>query len=89
MQQSAERNVASPRIEMSPHSDTLSWFRANQPLLFLLNAVWRSNTYQFYRAILAVIVWLLDLQLSMQSVSIITDVVSSNLDQGDVYNIMW
>jgi len=25
----------------------------------------------------------------MQSVSITTDVVSSNLDQGKVYNIMW
>jgi len=25
----------------------------------------------------------------MQSVSITTDVVSSNLDQGRVYNIMW
>jgi hypothetical protein len=31
----------------------------------------------------------LDLQLSMQSVPITTDVVSSNLDQGEVYNIMW
>jgi len=30
----------------------------------------------------------LDLQLPMQSVSITTDVVSSNLDQGEVYNIM-
>ena len=40
-------------------------------------------------AILAVIAWLLDLQLSMQSVPITTDVVSSNLDQGDVYNTMW
>jgi hypothetical protein len=39
----------SPRIEMSPHSDTLSWFRANQPLVFLLNSVWRSIKYQFYR----------------------------------------
>jgi len=36
----------------------------------------------------AVIVWYLDLQLHMQSVPIITDVVSSNLDQGEVYNIM-
>ena len=35
------------------------------------------------------IVWLLDLQLPMQSVPIATDVLSSNLDQGDVYNIMW
>jgi hypothetical protein len=31
----------------------------------------------------------LDLQLPMQSVPITTDVVSSNLDQDDVYNIMW
>ena len=38
---------------------------------------------------MAVIVYLMDLQLSMQSVSITTDVVSSNLDQGEVYNIMW
>jgi len=37
----------------------------------------------------AVIVWLLDLQLPMQSVLITTDVVSSNFDQGEVYNIMW
>jgi hypothetical protein len=29
------------------------------------------------------------LQLLMQSVPITTDVVSSNLDQGEVYNIMW
>ena len=28
----------SPRVDMSPHSDTLSWFRANQSLLLLLNA---------------------------------------------------
>jgi len=31
----------------------------------------------------------LDLQLPMQSVLITTDVVSSNLHQGEVYNIMW
>jgi hypothetical protein len=31
----------------------------------------------------------LDLQLPMQPVLITTDVVRSNLDQGDVYNIMW
>jgi len=30
----------------------------------------------------------LDLQLAMQSVYITTDVVSSNLDQGEVYNSM-
>ena len=35
------------------------------------------------------IVWQLDLQLPRQSVAITTDVVSSNLVQGKVYNIMW
>ena len=39
-------------------------------------------------AVGAVIVWQLDVQLPMQSVPITTDVVSSNLDQGEVYNIM-
>jgi hypothetical protein len=27
----------SPRVDMWHHSDTLSWFQANQSLLFLLN----------------------------------------------------
>jgi hypothetical protein len=40
------------RVDMSSHSNTLSWFRANQSLLFLLNAVClvekKSNKYQFY-----------------------------------------
>ena len=39
-------------------------------------------------AVVTMIVWQLDLQLLMQSVPITTDVVSSNLDQGEVYNIM-
>ena len=39
-------------------------------------------------AVVAVIVWLLDLQLPMQSVPINIDVVGSHLDQGEVYNIM-
>jgi hypothetical protein len=39
-------------------------------------------------AVMAVMVWLLDLELPMQSVPITTDAVSSNLDQGEVYNIM-
>jgi hypothetical protein len=69
---------------MSPHSDTLSWFQANQPLL-----CGEATNTNFIGAILAVIAWLLDLQLPMQSVPITTDVVSSNLDQDDVYNIMW
>ena len=39
-------------------------------------------------AVMAVIVWQLDLHLPTQSVPITTDVVCSNLDQGKVYNIM-
>jgi hypothetical protein len=31
----------------------------------------------------------MDLQLPVQSVPNTTDVVNSNLDQGEVYNIMW
>jgi hypothetical protein len=31
------------RIDMSLHSDTLFWFRANQSLLLLLNAVWLAE----------------------------------------------
>ena len=37
-------------------------------------------------AVVAVIVWYLDLQLPMQVVPITTDVVSSNLGQGAVYD---
>ena len=45
--------------------------------------------YFFLGAVVAVIVWQLDLQLPMQSVPITTDVVKLNLDQGEVYKIMW
>ena len=38
--------------------------------------------------VVAVIVWQLDIQLHKQTIPITTDVVSSNLDQGEVYNIM-
>ena len=38
--------------------------------------------------VVAMIVWSLDLQLPMKSVPITTDVVSSNLDQEEVYNII-
>ena len=37
--------------------------------------------------VVAVIVWLLDLQLPMQSVPITIVVVGSNPTQGEVYNI--
>jgi hypothetical protein len=36
----------SPRIDMSPHSDTLSWFWANQSFLFLLNNVCLAEKQQ-------------------------------------------
>jgi hypothetical protein len=39
--------------------------------------------------VVAVIAWLLDLQLPVQSVHITTNVVSSNPDHDEVYNIMW
>ena len=38
--------------------------------------------------VVAVIVWQVDLQLPMQSVPITTDVVSSNFNQGEMYNII-
>jgi hypothetical protein len=48
-----------------------------------------NNNYQKKGSVVVMIVWYLDLQLLMQSVPITTDVVSSNVDQGEVYNIMW
>jgi hypothetical protein len=39
--------------------------------------------------VVAMIVWYLDFQLPLESVLITTDVVSLNLDQGEVYHIMW
>jgi len=40
-------------------------------------------------AIVVIIIQQLHLQLPIQSVPIITDVASSNLDQDEMYNIMW
>jgi len=39
-------------------------------------------------AVVVMIIWGLDLHLPMQSVPISTDVVSSNLDQGQMYSII-
>ena len=39
-----------------------------------------------FGVVVTVIIYLLDLQLPMP---ITTNVVGSNLDQGEVYNIMW
>jgi hypothetical protein len=40
----------SPRIDMSPYSDTLCWFRANQSLLFLLKdaCLAKKQKYEFH-----------------------------------------
>ena len=43
---------------------------------------------QIFAAVVAVILWWLDLQLYMQALSITTDVVGSNPTQGEVYNIV-
>jgi hypothetical protein len=42
-------------IDMSPHADTLSWFRANQSLLFLLNSAFLAEKQQI--PILYSLVW--------------------------------
>jgi hypothetical protein len=36
----------SPRVDMSPHLNTLSWFQVNQSLLFLLNAACLAEKQQ-------------------------------------------
>ena len=48
-------NKSPPRIYMSPHSDTLSWFRANQSLQFLFNAACLTERQQI--PILWSLVW--------------------------------
>ena len=40
-----------PPVDMSPHSDTLFWFRANQSLLFLINAVCLSEKQQIVKLV--------------------------------------
>jgi hypothetical protein len=47
-----------------------------------------KKTTDLSQVVVAVFVWQLDLQLPLQSVLITTDVVSLNLDQSEVYNIM-
>jgi len=39
-------------------------------------------------AVVVVLIWLLDIQLPLQSVPITTDVLSSNFVQGEMYTIM-
>ena len=42
-----DHKSSSSRIDMSLHSDTLSWFRAKQYLLLFLNVVCGGSKYQF------------------------------------------
>jgi hypothetical protein len=55
----------------------------------MLYGTYHLNKYilQVYGAVVAVLVWYLDLQLSVQSVPITTKVVSSNRTHGEVYSI--
>ena len=49
-----------------------------------------SQIYQFLKGVIVVvIVWLLDLQLPMESVAITTNIMGLNSTHGEVYNIMW
>jgi hypothetical protein len=57
----------SPRIDISPTFDTLSWFRANQSLLFLLNAACLPEKQQI--PILYSFVWQ-DRSLYLQSIAL-------------------
>ena len=50
---------------------------------------YKINITNLQGAVVVMIVWYMDLQLPMQSVLITTDVMGSNLDLGEVYNIMW
>ena len=52
------------------------------------SCVYKVNITSHSRVVVAVIVCYLDLQLPMQSVSITTDIVSSGLYHGEVYNLM-
>jgi hypothetical protein len=57
-------------------------------MFFLLQQHPYRLILKYIGAVVAVIVWQLELQLPMQSVPITTAVVSLNLDLGEVYNIM-
>ena len=60
-----------------------TWIRYN----IQYESINNRSIYDMQWAVVAVIVWWLDLQLPSQSVLITIDVVSSNLDQGEV--IKW
>jgi hypothetical protein len=66
----------SPRVDMSLHSDTLFWFRANQSLLFLLNAACLAEKQQI--PILYSLVWP-DLGSNPQSIALETSSLTITL----------
>jgi len=59
----------------------------HNPNCAIMHCLRESQLHKQSRAIMVVIVWLLDLQLPVQSVPITTKVVSSNLVHGEVYLI--
>jgi hypothetical protein len=71
------RKPEDPEKTILPNSPF--FFSANQ-----MSLIWLTLPV----VVIVVIVWELDLQLPMQVVPITTDVVSSNLDEGEVH-IMW
>ena len=62
--------------------------KSNQPLTSIRNRCSNLHYKKLYYIVAFLIVWCLDLQLPMQLMPITTDVVSSNLCQGEVNNIM-
>jgi hypothetical protein len=48
-----------------------------------------NNINHILGAVLVVFAWQMELQQPVQSMPFNTNVVSSNLDQGEMYNIMW
>ena len=80
-------------VSRNRHQYILSFLKQQQKFTSFVALQKKDNSftvkiYFFLEAVVAVIVWQLDLQLPMQSVPITTDVVNSNLDQGKVYNNM-
>jgi hypothetical protein len=56
---------------------------------YLLSQIIEHTHKKKIKSVFCLMMFNVALQLPMQSVSITTDVVSSNFDQGEVYNIMW
>ena len=69
-------------------------FQQHKTCLFYVFSEWGIQVIVCFvdisgEAMVAVIVWKSDWQLPMQSVLITTDIMSLNLDQCKVYNILW